>query len=69
VPPAQYPIIDVALKLGWETNNGEVHADFATNEFDVMCPFVTPAIPRLAIEHINRRSHCSPRTCVHPTQR
>jgi hypothetical protein len=32
-------------------------------------PFVTPAIPRLAIEHINRRSHCSPRTCVHPTQR
>lgn len=47
VPPAQYLIIDVALKLGWATNNGEVHADFATDEFDVMCPFVTLAIPGL----------------------
>lgn len=47
VPPAQYLIIDVALKLGWATNNGEVHADFATNEFDVMCPWVTLAIPPL----------------------
>jgi hypothetical protein len=47
VPPGQYLIIDVALKLGWATNNGEVHADFATNEFDVMCPFVTLAIPAL----------------------
>lgn len=47
VPPAQYLIIDVALKLGLATNNGEVHADFATNEFDVMCPWVTLAIPAL----------------------
>lgn len=40
LPPDQYLIIDVALTFTPEADNGEVRADFATGEFDVLCPFV-----------------------------
>jgi hypothetical protein len=40
VPPGQYLIIDVALRLGSWVENGEVSADFATGEFYVMSPLV-----------------------------
>jgi hypothetical protein len=44
VPPGQYLIIDVALSLYSEVDNGEVSADFATGEFYVLSPFVQLAI-------------------------
>jgi hypothetical protein len=44
VPPGQYLIIDVALAISSETDNGEVSADFATGEFDVVAPLVQLAI-------------------------
>jgi hypothetical protein len=40
VPPGQNLIIDVALRLGYSVDNGEVSADFATGEFYVMSPMV-----------------------------
>jgi hypothetical protein len=40
VPAGQYLIIDVALSLGSQVDNGEVSADFATGEFYVMSPLV-----------------------------
>jgi hypothetical protein len=43
VPPGQYLIIDVALTFTPEADNGEVHADFATGEFDILCPLVEVA--------------------------
>jgi hypothetical protein len=40
VPPGDYLIIDVALRLGALVDNAEVSADFATGEFYVMSPLV-----------------------------
>lgn len=40
VPPGQYLIVDVALRLGSLVDNGEVSADFATGEFSVTSPLV-----------------------------
>jgi len=40
VPPGDYLIIDVALRLGAWVDNAEVSADFATGEFCVMSPLV-----------------------------
>ncbi len=40
VPPGQYLIIDVALRLGSYVGNAKVSADFATGEFYVMSPLV-----------------------------
>ncbi|WP_142248558.1 hypothetical protein [Mycobacterium colombiense] len=40
VPPGQYLIIDVALRLGSYVDNSDVSADFATGEFYVMSPLV-----------------------------
>jgi hypothetical protein len=44
VPPGDYLIIDVALRLGAHVENAEVSADFATGEFYVMSPLVDLAI-------------------------
>lgn len=44
VPPGQYLIIDVALRLYSETIDGKVDADFATGLFYVLSPFVQLAI-------------------------
>jgi hypothetical protein len=44
VPPGQYLIIDVALRLYSETVDGKVDADFATGLFNVLSPFVQLAI-------------------------
>jgi hypothetical protein len=52
VPPAQYLIIDVALKLGAYVENGEVSADFATGEFYVMSPLVELTIVYPAIGEV-----------------
>jgi hypothetical protein len=52
VPPGQYLIIDVALRLGSYVENGEVSADFATGEFYVMSPFVQLVIQYPAIGEI-----------------
>ncbi len=49
VPPGQYLIIDVGLRLGSYVENGEVSADFATGEFYVMSPLVQLAIEYPAI--------------------
>jgi hypothetical protein len=43
VPPDQYLIIDVALSFTAEVDNGKISADFATGEFDVLCPLVEVA--------------------------
>ncbi len=52
VPPAQYLIIDVALKLGSYVENAEVSADFATGEFYVMSPLVDLTIVYPAIGEV-----------------
>lgn len=44
VPPGQYLIIDVALRLYSETIDGKVTADFTTGLFNVSSPFVSLAI-------------------------
>jgi hypothetical protein len=49
VPPGQYLIIDVALRLGSWVEIGEVSADFATGEFYVMSPLVQLTIEYPAI--------------------
>jgi hypothetical protein len=53
VPPGQYLIIDVALRLGSYVENGEVSADFATGEFYVMSPLVQLVIQYPAIGEIS----------------
>ncbi len=52
VPPAQYLIIDVALRLGSYVENAEVSADFATGEFYVMSPLVDLTIVYPAIGEV-----------------
>lgn len=52
VPPGQYLIIDVALRLGSWVENAEVSADFATGEFYVMSPLVELVIEYPAIDVI-----------------
>jgi hypothetical protein len=49
VPPGQYLIIDVALRLGALVENSEVSADFVTGEFYVMSPLVELAVVYPAI--------------------
>lgn len=49
VPPGQYLIIDVALRIGSWVENAEVSADFATGEFYVMSPLVQLTIDYPAI--------------------
>jgi hypothetical protein len=49
VPPGQYLIIDVALRLGSFADNAEVSADFATGEFYVMSPLVELVVEYPAI--------------------
>ncbi|MBV9090222.1 MAG: hypothetical protein JO044_10035 [Mycobacteriaceae bacterium] len=44
VPPGQNLIIDVALSIYDDVDNGEVSADFATGEFYVLSPLVQLAI-------------------------
>lgn len=41
VPPGDALIIDVALSISYDLMDASVEADFATGEFDVMCPFVS----------------------------
>ena len=49
VPPGDYLIIDVALRLGALVENAQVSADFATGEFAVTSPMVDLAIVYPAI--------------------
>jgi hypothetical protein len=41
VPPGDALVIDVALSISYDLMDGSVEADFATGDFDVMCPFVS----------------------------
>jgi hypothetical protein len=52
VPPGQYLIIDVALRLGSYVENAEVSADFVTGEFYVMSPLVDLTIVYPAIVEV-----------------